>query len=229
MFNSVPHSTTKWSPASPKRENQSSLYTFVRLSPMCLYYLRSASLQALTTLRGRHPSPPPSPLPPILRQPTSPPARLHSSSTLYTRRVRCLLCFRTWSRQTVQGMFLAGGNPLEFHFVCQANYTPGFYIRGCRYFTVGQRGAYIYIYSFLVVCTLLALLSVGEKSVRSRLSFPLHRVPGASYNRRQLCANKRAHVRNSYVPRRLPYRAPKWQAGKFVIIQTLRSFLSARN
>lgn len=69
MFNSVPHSTTKWSPTSPKRENQSSLCTFVRLSPMCLYYLRSASLQALATLRRRHPSPLP-PLPPILRQPT---------------------------------------------------------------------------------------------------------------------------------------------------------------
>lgn len=69
MFNSVPHSTTKWSPASPKRENQSSLCTFVRLSPMCLYYLRSASLQALATLRRRHPPPLP-PLPPILHQPT---------------------------------------------------------------------------------------------------------------------------------------------------------------
>lgn len=64
MFNSVPHSTTKWSPASPKRENQSSLCTFVRLSPVCLYYLRSASLQALRRLHP--PSPLPPPLSPIL-------------------------------------------------------------------------------------------------------------------------------------------------------------------
>jgi len=38
-------------------------------------------------------------------------------------------------------MFAAGGSPQEFHFVCEANYTPGFYIRGCRYFTTGQHGA----------------------------------------------------------------------------------------
>lgn len=39
-------------------------------------------------------------------------------------------------------MFAAGGSLQEFHFVCEANYMPGFYIRDCRYFTMGQRGAW---------------------------------------------------------------------------------------
>lgn len=47
-------------------------------------------------------------------------------------------------------MFAAGGNPQEFHFVCEANYTPGFYIRGCRYFTMGQRGEWFSRYALFV-------------------------------------------------------------------------------
>lgn len=132
MFNSVPHSTTKWSPTSPKRENQSSLCTFVRLSPMCLYYLRSASLQALATLRRRHPPP----LPANSLPHTSIRPRLSKLDVFGTSSVPepdpAKLC----------SMFAAGGSPQEFHFVCEANYTPGFYIWGCRYFTMGQHGAY---------------------------------------------------------------------------------------
>lgn len=45
-------------------------------------------------------------------------------------------------------MFAAGGSPQEFHFVCEANYTPGFYIRGCRYFTMGQYGAWFFSCSY---------------------------------------------------------------------------------
>lgn len=139
MFNNVPHSTTKWSPTSPKRENQSSLCTFIRLSPMCLYYLRSASLQALATLRRRHPPPLPPPANPLPHTSIRP--RLSKLDVFGTSSVPepdpAKLC----------SMFAAGGSPQEFHFVCKANYTPGFYIRGCRYFTTGQHGAWLFSYA----------------------------------------------------------------------------------
>lgn len=38
-------------------------------------------------------------------------------------------------------MFAAGGSPQEFHFVCEANYTPGFTYETVAISLWGQRGA----------------------------------------------------------------------------------------
>lgn len=93
-----------------------SLCTFVRLSRMCLYYLRSASLQVLATTY-RH-----------QRLPTScNPSPTPSSSILY-QRVRHLQPNQPPNTESFT-MFLAGRNPQEFHFVCQGNYMPEFYTR----------------------------------------------------------------------------------------------------
>lgn len=136
MFNSVPHSTTKWSPASPKRENQSSLSAPSFAFRLCAYitfdphlckpsppsagstrrYHRSFANQPLSSSRK-----PPFVLDPLRPTCSAPPplANLISPNRVRSRRPPSGISFR----------------------VCWANYTPAFYIRACRYFTIGQCGA----------------------------------------------------------------------------------------
>lgn len=114
-----------------------SLRTFVRLSPMRLYYLRSASLQALATLRKQHPLPPPPPLPPILRQPTlflflqaSIRPRPFTSDVFGTSSASKPDPAKAWS------VFVTGGHPQEFHFVCARLIIRRPFTSGCRYISL---------------------------------------------------------------------------------------------
>lgn len=97
-------------------------------------------------------------------------------------------------------MFVAGGSPQEFHFACEANYTPSFYIRDRRYFTVGQRAALVSSSSqpceLLCNVTFARALRLARKNSRAPLS-----IAGKLRNNRRGQLREGARLRNSCVRR----------------------------
>jgi len=134
VFNSVPHSTTKWSPASPKRGNQSSLCAPSLAFRLCAYITFDPHLRRAL----RHPS---RAAPAVAGAVTTdPPLSPRPSVRPRSRRPTCSAPapFPELIRQTSDAAYSQPTAALRNFISRRANYTPRFHARETVVISVGQ-------------------------------------------------------------------------------------------